>query len=85
MAKKVHIPWTVHQLRDPTDESLTLCGRFMPHLGDDQVIKRGQIKDATCLVCLSADDRLQVLQHRRECRAAKIDPDTMEPLHRGRD
>lgn len=85
MAKKVHIPWTVHALRDPTDQSLTLCGRFIPHLGDNQVIRGGKISDATCLVCLSADDRLQVLQHRRECRAAKIDPDTMEPIHRGRD
>jgi hypothetical protein len=81
-AKKVHIPWTVHTLRDPCDASLTLCGRFIPHLGERQVIRNGQIKDATCLVCLGSDDRLQVEQHRRECAAAKIDPDTLEPLRR---
>jgi hypothetical protein len=28
---------------------------------------------------------LQIQAHRRECAAAKIDPNTLEPLHRGRD
>lgn len=85
MARKIHIPRTVHALRDPTDQSLTLCGRFIPHLGETQVIRNGQIKNATCFVCLGSDDRLQVETHRRECAAAKIDPNTLEPIHRGRD
>lgn len=85
MIKKVHIPRTVHALKDPTDNSLTLCGRFLSELAEGQLIRNGAIRDATCLVCLGSDDRLQIQAHRRECAAAKIDPNTLEPLHRGRD
>lgn len=82
MAWKIHIPRSVHSLRDPADQSMTLCGKFIPHV---KVIKNGAIGDATCLVCLGSDDRLQIQAHRRECAAAKIDPNTLEPIHRGRD
>jgi hypothetical protein len=80
MTKKVHIPKTVHSIKDPCDRSLTLCGRFISELAEGQLIKNGSICEATCLVCLGSDDRLQILAHRRECAAAKIDPNTLEPL-----
>lgn len=77
MAKKVHIPRSIHSGAAFTDRARTLCGRDL--LGC-ALIKNGSIREATCFVCLGSDDRLQVEQHRRECALAKIDPNTLEPL-----
>lgn len=85
MAKKIHIPRSIFEITDPTDRSLTMCGRLISELGEGQLIQNGKISDATCFVCLGSDDRRQVDTHRRECRDAKIDPNTLEPIHRGHD
>jgi hypothetical protein len=81
MAKKVHITGAIHSSKENA-RYRTLCGRDIRGL---TLIKNGSIREATCLVCLGSDDRLQILAHQRECAAAKIDPNTLEPIHRGRD
>lgn len=44
-------------------------------------IGRMQVADeATCRNCWAADDALQVRNHRSECKAAGIDPVTLEKL-----
>jgi hypothetical protein len=43
-------------------------------------VKRELVDNATCRNCQKSDDRRVVENYRRECRAAGLDPVTMEPL-----
>jgi hypothetical protein len=42
------------------------------------------VDSATCKACQRVDDAVQVRDYRRECREANIDPDTMQPLPKGK-
>jgi hypothetical protein len=53
----------------------TLCGLSVHGLKTTHVVDQ-----STCRTCWRADDALQIRNHRAECKAARIDPDTMEKI-----
>lgn len=49
--------------------------RVLPIIGPNDLVD-----SATCKACQRVDDAEQVRNYQRECRAANVDPDTLQPL-----
>lgn len=72
-----------------TDGDKTYCGLRVSYLGGGRSrrvpltcidLKRVSLESATCRACGRSDDARSIQNHRRECRASGLDPDSMLPL-----